>query len=253
MFDFKKIINSVDQKKTYLFFLGQAGFVVKTHTGKIFAIDLYLSDCGERKYGFKRLMPKLLEPNEIEFDFLISTHAHYDHFDVDSIPALLSNGKTQLLCALDCKCEIKDMDIAAEQIKYLKEGDCCNIFDITIHAVSCDHGNETPYAIGLVLQFDGKTIYITGDTCLRLDKVYEIANFGPIDIMIAPINGAFGNMNESDVVNLCTVVKPNLIIPCHYWNWAEHGGNPGLFVKILKGCLPDQKYLLMQMGEAIEM
>lgn len=252
MYDFIKILKEVNEGKSYLFFLGQAGFIIKTFTGKTIAIDLYLSDCGERKYGFKRLMPKLLNPDEISFDCLIATHAHYDHFDVDAIPSLLSNGQTKLICALDCKNELLNLDISPSQITYMVKGDHLKIIGIDIKAVFCDHGLDTPYAIGLVIDFDGKRLYFAGDTSLRLDKAQELAEFGPFDIMIAPINGAFGNMNESEAVTLCSALKPKLIIPCHYWNWAEHGGNPGLFVRILEERLPNQKYLLMRMGEGVE-
>ena len=47
------------------------------------------------------------------------------------------------------------------------------------------------------------------------------------DILIAPINGAFGNMNDEQATDFCEIIMPKLMIPCHFWNFAEHGENPG--------------------------
>lgn len=93
----------IPQGKLGVYFLGQAGFAVKTDTGVKVAIDPYLSDCCNRYCGFKRLMPFVLTPDEVIFDLLITSHVHYDHFDVDSIPVLMQNGWTRLIAAPDAE------------------------------------------------------------------------------------------------------------------------------------------------------
>ena len=94
-----------------VFALGQAGFVIKTDEGKLIALDPYLSNCCERYFGFKRLMPYVLDPLDIEFDLLIASHAHYDHFDPDSVPALMGNKKTHFIGALDTRAECDRLGI----------------------------------------------------------------------------------------------------------------------------------------------
>jgi len=84
-----------------VFFLGQAGFILKTPAGKLIAVDPYLSNCCERCFGFKRLMPQILGPDELTFERLLLSHAHYDHFDPDSIPMLMSGGHTEMIGAKD--------------------------------------------------------------------------------------------------------------------------------------------------------
>ena len=237
--------------KTHVFFLGQAGFIFKTAAGETIAIDLYLSDCVERHDGFKRLMPYLLTADEVVFDYVIATHHHLDHFDVDSIPAMLSAPHTHLFATIDCKSAILRLAIPEEQVTYITKGGIYKLGSTIIHIVFCDHGQLAPDAVGLVIEIDGKRVYIAGDTALRLDKISEIANKGPFDLLIAPINGAFGNLNEREAVTLCETIKPKLIIPCHYWNFAEHHGDPGLFVRILQERLPNQNYYIMRMGESI--
>lgn len=65
--------------------------------------------------------------------------------------------------------------------------------------------------------------------------------------MIAPINGAFGNLNEEECVKLAEVLNPKIVIPCHYGMFASHGGNPGKFYDIIKNT--DNKFLMMAQGE----
>ena len=49
------------------------------------------------------------------------------------------------------------------------------------------------------------------------------------------------------------MIGAELTIPCHYWNFAEHGGDPALFAETMKTQYPDLSYLLMRPGESIEL
>jgi len=112
--------------------------------------------------------------------------------------------------------------------------------------------DSAPDAFGVVIEIDGKLAYIAGDTCLRPDKVDEIKCGLDFDIMIAPTNGTFGNMNEAESAELCRGIKPKLMIPCHFGCFAEQWGNPLKFIEVMEAELPDQKYNLMRIGEQIE-
>lgn len=236
---------------TSLTFAGQAGFIIESKNGYRIGIDLYLSDCCYRYFGFKRLLPFLYNPLELELDLLIATHSHYDHFDPDSVPIIMSNPKTKLLCAKDCYTEAERLGLEQKHIEYISQGDIFEMFGVKIKAMKCDHGLETPDAIGLFIMVDNKKIYITGDTCFREDyfKNSELKN---CDIMIMPINGAFGNLNEIEAAKAVSIVSPKLCVPCHYWNFAEHGGNPYLFMNEMSRNYNDINYKLMRLGEKIE-
>ena len=235
---------------TILEFAGQAGFILTDKNGYRMGIDLYLSDCCDRYFGFKRLMPYIYDADKLDLDLLVATHAHYDHFDPDSIPTILQNQKTQLLCAKDCLEETQKLQLDQSRITYLGEGDTYQAGDIKITAMPCDHGKDTPFAIGLLIEIDQKRIFIAGDTCMRED------NFGDhrlknCDVMIMPINGAFGNLNEAEGAKAAGIVSPQLCIPCHFWNFAQHGGNPQLFINEMEQNFPHINYLLMRAGERI--
>lgn len=240
-------INILTAKKTSIFFLGQAGFVFKSKRGTTLGVDMYLTNCVERfegHIGFKRLVPIVLSPEEIVFDYIVATHAHFDHFDMDAIPTLMANHHTKLFASVNCEREVKRLMMTDENISYAKVGSQMVADDVRIEFVACDHGKASPDALGLVLTLDGKRIYVAGDTCLHLEQAESLK---PIDIMIAPINGMFGNLSEKECAQLSKAVAPKLTIPCHYGMFATQGGNPGLF----KECMEKDNlsFELMTVGE----
>lgn len=252
MTDFAERVLAAQPGRTHLFSVGQAGFILKSRAGQTMAWDLYLSDAGERLEGhdgFKRLLPKILLPSELQFDTVIASHPHFDHFDPDSIPLLLSNPNTKLYASLDCRKLTDRLVMQNCKTVYMAPGETYYEGDFTFHFVSCDHGALAPDAVGAIISVDGKNIFFAGDTCLRLDRTEEYLSFGAIDILIAPINGAYGNLNEHDCVCLSKALSPSLTIPCHYGMFASHGGNPGLFRKYMQEECPENQYLLMRMGE----
>ena len=253
MFDFAESVRRAELGKTHLFSVGQAGYIIKSKSGQTIAIDLYLSECGERiegHVGFKRLLPHILEPEELTIDYIIATHPHFDHFDPDAMKGLMRNEKTLLFASVECEKFVEELEIEkAQRIHYMKPGDFFMAGDFIIDFINCDHGTGAPDAFGVIITVDGIRICEAGDTCLRLDRKEEYNSKGQLDILIGPINGAYGNMNEIDFSYLCGAVKPKLAIPCHYGMFASHGGNPGVFRAEMEKNNPDVPYRLMRMGE----
>ncbi len=242
--------------KNYLFSLGQAGFVIKTKSGKYIGVDMYLSDCVERmegSLGVKRLLPKILAPKDILFDYVITTHPHRDHFDEDSISQLMENGKTKLFASLNCEQDVEALQIDKNNCRFVKPGEQFTDGEIVLHFVLCDHGKGAPDAFGVVVELDSMKLFFAGDTCLRKDKISYFKQFGDIDILIAPINGAWGNMDESDCAEFAKELQAKLTIPCHYGMFASHGGNPGLFCEFMAKKCPNNKVLLMAQGECLKL
>ena len=240
------------QRNTTLTFAGQAGFILESADGYRMGVDLYLSNCCERYFGFKRLMPYLYDPLDLKLDTVVATHAHYDHFDPDSVPLLLRNGKTELVCAHDVKIEVDKLGLDERNITYLAIGDVYKNEQVTIKAMPCDHGELAPDALGLLITVDGKRVYITGDTAYRQDY-FENPELAGVDVLILPINGAFGNLNSEEGARAAGVIRAGLTIPCHFWNFAEHGGDPAAFAEAMKRDHADLPYLLMRLGESIEL
>ena len=241
--------------KTWLFWMGQAGFIIKSAEGKLLGIDLYLSECVEPvegHVGYHRLMPQIVDPAELDLDVVIATHFHRDHFDIDAMPQLMANGKTQLFCAYDCQNAVENLKIDKKRVQLVKHDENYDFAGFHIDFIHSDHGAGAPLEAAPIITVDGKRILEAGDTSLHLDWKDEYLKAGALDVLIAPINGAYGNLNEQENVDLTAALKPKLTVPCHFGMFASHGGHPGLWKEFLEQQLPNQAYKLFTMGEAIE-
>ena len=164
-------------------------------------LDPYLTECGERIRGFKRLSPMLIAPEELAVDYYVTSHLHFDRLD---------------------------------------RGECYQDEKILIRAVMADHGTMAPDAIGLLVAFAGHRLYFSGDTAFHSELFQEIRIFEP-DIAVLSVNGAFGNMNAEEGAAAAELTGARYAVPCHFWTFMEHGGLPGQFCEqlLLKGtCQP---------------
>ncbi len=63
-----------------IMWLGQAGFILKTEKGSL-SVDPF---CGEAKGNSERIYPPFLEKGSVRVDLVLTTHAHWDHFDPET-------------------------------------------------------------------------------------------------------------------------------------------------------------------------
>ena len=78
-------------------------------------------------------------------------------------------------------------------------------------------------AIGFYIELSGKTIVNLGDTLLHEKEWKKIKK---PDVLMIPIGGRTNpnTMNEEEALQVVSIMKPKLVIPCHY-------SDPGLFSK----------------------
>ncbi len=239
----------LQEGEVLIMWLGQAGFMFKNSQKKTLLLDAYLSDLSMRLDGNKRLTPALMDPQDMDVDVILSSHNHTDHLDVDSLPVLMRNG-AKLYCSKNCVplCEQAEMNLS--QVQTMQVGDEIHDSGFTVKAVFADHGDTAPDALGFVIETEGIRIYYTGDTSYQMDRMKEAFKEG-IDILLGPINGEYGNMNACDLAMLAGLAKPDLTIPCHFWTFARHKGNPLEFDLAMKQMAPDCKAYIMCQGEMI--
>ncbi len=249
MSSLKEKINALKVKQGTLavIFMGQAGFILKDSQNKLYSIDVYFSDCCEREFGFKRLIPKLLDPKELVFDYILVTHGHYDHFDVDAMPTLMDNDKTTLYGPKDAMDECQKLGINERTVE-IAEKDSFKVGDLNVKAVYCDHGELAPYAVGYVIEHGCKKIYLVGDSAYKPEKISDLKDEN-IDLMFVPINGAFGNLNEEEAVKYVQLISPEIAVPCHYGNFKEHGGDVNKFNELFSKQIVNTKNLNLKIGD----
>lgn len=233
-----------------LWYLAQAGFCLKTSRGTRVYLDPYLSDCCFRMFGFKRMIPAVLAPEEVEADLLISTHAHADHLDSDALEAIARHPATRFVGAADCESVYRERGVAADRCSLLRPGEALSVHDVTVRATYADHGELAPEAIGVVIDAEGLRVYDVGDSALRPEEIIPSLG-GAVDVMIAPINGAFGNLDAAEACRLGALVRPRLLIASHFWMFVEHGGDPARFLQEAGGLPEGVTALVMAPGEQI--
>jgi len=228
--------------------LGQAGFLIKDSNGNTIAVDVYLTDSCERIAGFKRLSPSIIKPEQVCADILLATHNHPDHLDADAVQSLMANPKTRLVGSKTVIRDCGKMGIEKSRMKDLKIGEEIIINDITIKSVYADHGDLAPDALGFLITIMGVKIYFTGDTSYSSEKMTDAIEFHP-DIIIPPINGAYGNLNSEEAAKLTRDCGAKISIPCHFWTFREHGGNPQTFFEAMQLFAPKSQVMFLKPGE----
>lgn len=238
----------VENGSLAIYWLSQAGFVFKSTSGEIVYIDPYFSDVVERKFGFKRMMMCPILPEEVNADLVVCTHEHLDHMDTDGLPVLARNPDTHFAGPVECFKEFEKMRIAKGRCHLLEDGQEMRVGGIKLKVVYADHGDLAPDAVGVIFTFDGISVYHTGDTAYRPTEFRGAIDAHP-DVLIPCINGRYGNMDARDAARLTEAIKPRLVIPCHFWMFIEHNGDPAAFSQDCAKLAPDTEVLVMKPGE----
>ncbi len=130
----------------------------------------------------------------------------------------------------------------------LAEGEGVHRRGVSIQATYADHGDLAPQAIGIMLSIEGVTVYFTGDTALTTERILASLDW-PVDVMIAPVNGAYGNLDGREACELAKMVKPRVLIASHFWMFVEHGAGPGPFLEAAAGLPTGMQGVVMAPGE----
>ena len=236
-----------------IWWVSQAGSVFKTPGGKVIYVDPYLTDyvariLPEYGYGFKRMTGTLVEPEEVDADLFVSTHSHPDHLDVDALPALLRNPRVQFLGAPDCRAVYAEAGVPEERYTILGLGETADYGEFQVITVDADHGELAPDALGVMLTVGEIKVWHVGDTAYRPELWQDVFKMG-IDVIIPPINGAFGNLDGVEAAKLARDAGARVAIPSHFWMFPLHDGDPIQFLEACKESAPQVQAVLLSQGE----
>lgn len=199
--------------------LGQAGFILKTNGGTV-AIDPF---CGTAKGISERMYPNDIEKDSIHVDLVLTTHAHWDHFDADTyrdfvIPKEIA-GPGTCMAAL----EKSGLDIPGTPLNRGGSLDRCGLH---ITATFADHDVDS---VGYIVEFEGKKLYFSGDTLFTTRTITSNAGMAP-DLTFICINGKLGNMNYFEAASYCKLLGTKNAVPMHYDMIRHNTENPQEFV-----------------------
>lgn len=228
---------SVPRGGIAMWWFGQSGYIFKSPEGTLAAVDLYLTDsCRDLAPGldFRRRVPVLIEPEDLDVDIFTCTHNHQDHTDPETIRRLRNRDTTHFVgphptCGIyrtesieegrivpawpDCELEFADLKLRGT-------------FALPTDTSDLNH-------MGYVFQFgSGPKVYVTGDTD-HSELLLGAARYAP-DVMITVINGGFNNMSHFEAADIAGKLKPKVAIPSHYDMFADNAVDPRQFRASLK-------------------
>ena len=191
--------------------IGQAGLYVETQGLKII-IDPYLSDCvGKIDARKARRVPVKEELFDIHPDVMIFTHDHLDHYDPETAERYLKQEKPfTVLAPIGCWRKARQNGGDHNYVMF-DAGIEWTEGDVRFCSVPAIHSD--PDAIGVIIESEGKRIYVTGDT-LYGRKVLD-ALPKDIDAVFLPVNGAGNNMNKADAARFAAACGAKTAYPIH--------------------------------------
>jgi len=224
--------------------LGQAGFKFQVGEGVLY-IDPYLSDSVERLEGshLKRQVPVKIAPDQIhDADWVLITHSHMDHCDLDTLIPLASASPQARFIGPNEVCEYLIINGFSKNRVLVASDDWMELNNhLRLHAVPAAHPrfekDERGFEkyLGYIIEYKGKRIYHSGDTFLNQQLIDAVHVFKPIETALLPVNehnyarekmGIVGNMGLRDAFEFATILEVKKLIPIHWDMFAPNAVFP---------------------------
>jgi len=194
-----------------IIWLGQAGLLMETEGVKII-IDPYLSDSvkaiNPKNYRRVAVDERFLK---IQPDVLICTHNHLDHTDPETLRHYLDcDGGITVLAPEAAWQEVRKFGHDHNYVRFNRHTQWTH-GNIRFTAVKAEHSD--PHPIGVIIEAEGKVLYITGDTLYNTDIFADLPEY--IDAVFLPVNGLGNNMNMEDAKRFCEKIGAKKAVPMH--------------------------------------
>ena len=228
-----------DPATLHLWWLGQSGFLLE-YNGVLLVIDPYLSDSLTRKYEktdkpHVRMTRRVVDPSRLHVDFILSTHAHTDHLDPDTLtPLIAAHRDVALIYPRAIQSTVNErLGPRTPRTRHpISAGETAREFVTAVPAahdkLETDEAGNHKY-LGYVIRLGPFTIYHSGDTVLY-DGMIERLLPHRIDVAILPINGKLGNMTGVEAARLAHAIQARIVIPSHFDMFEFNTASPDAFV-----------------------
>lgn len=218
--------------------IGQAGLLIDT-CGKKIMIDPYLSDyVGKQNPEKHRRVPVMESLFDMTPDVLLFTHDHIDHYDPETAPRFLEKpGAMTVLAPGTCWQKARQFGGNHNYVLF-DRGTEWTEGDVRFTAVTAVHSDA--FAIGVVIEAEGKCIYVTGDTLYSRRIFAELPE--TIDAVFLPVNGVGNNMNMTDAARFAADCGAKTAVPIHV----------GMFDSIDPATFPVANKTVMKLYEEME-
>lgn len=242
--------------------LGQSGCRLAFPTGIIY-IDPYLSNSVQELDApdLDRLVPIARQPNKIfDADLVLITHAHMDHCDPKTLPMLAEASPQAIFMGPNTVITVlRDWGIPPDRLVLASENWVEVFPNLRVHAIPAAHPEierdtaEHLIAVGYLLSYLDKKIYIAGDTFARQQIIDILNELGPIHTAFLPVNehnffrsrrGIIGNMSIHEAFQFAEEIKVEQVVAVHWDMFSVNSVDPEEIRFIHQRRMPSFKLLL---------
>ena len=225
-----------------LWWLGQAGFIVKSPGGQVAALDPYLTNSckavGEQfGFNFDRQVPPPMQPQELALvDLFLYTHSHQDHCDPDTLAAARSaGGRGPYVGPAETIEKLAALGVPPGETRLIWPNKTHTFGDLTIRATFAVPfaGDDLTHVGYLISVSGGPMVYFTGDTDWHDVLADAVAPHKP-DVLVTVINPAFRNLSPPLAAQLARRLGVKAVIPCHHDLFADNCQPPQMLHTNLK-------------------
>jgi L-ascorbate 6-phosphate lactonase len=239
-----------------IWWLGQNGFIFKSHEGTLVSTDLYLTNSCAEVYkdagvNLERRVPVMLAPEELEVDIYTCTHNHQDHTDPETIRRLCHKDTAQFVGPQPSCAVYREQGIETGRIVPAWPDCVIEFRDVTVYGTFALPTDDTDLNhMGYVFRFHrGPAVYVTGDTDYS-ELLFAAAKHKP-DLAITCINGGFNNLSHFEAAQVMAQIKPRAAIPCHYDMFPDNSADPLQFRASLRLRAQEVGYLQPEHGKVV--
>lgn len=187
-------------------FYGQNSLQIEV-AGKQLIVDPFISE--------NPLAKDKVKVEDLKADYIILTHAHGDH--IADAETIAKNTGAKIISNFEIVNHYAAKDIEGHPMNHggSFEFDFGKLKMVNaIHSSSFPDGSYGGNPAGFILESEGKTIYIAGDTSLTMDMKLIPMRY-KLDLAILPIGDNF-TMDIEDAIIASDFMECDKILGCHY-------------------------------------
>lgn len=224
--------------------LGQSGCRLVFPCGVIY-IDPYLSNSVEELDApdLIRQVPIMFPPESVgDASWVLVTHDHIDHCDPHTLPKLANaSPQARFVGPGPVVAKLKEWGVSGERILLADEAWINLAPDLRLLAVPAAHpeiergpeGNLS--CVGYLIDYDGRRIYLAGDTSARQEIIDVLNANGPIHTAFLPVNehnffrnrrGIVGNMTIRESFQLAEEIGVKQVVAVHWDMFSINAAAP---------------------------
>lgn len=243
-----------------LWWLGQAGFIIKSPRGTVLALDPYLSNSckavgAEGGFDMDRRFPPPMAAQELAgVDVYVMTHSHQDHCDSETLAASrAAGGHGPYVAPAETIEKLRGLGVPDGELHMVWPNRVLEFGDVTLRTAFAIPfaGDDLTHVGYLVTIRDGPKIYFTGDTGWH-EVLADAMTVHQPDGLVCVINPAFRNLSPAEAALLAKRLNVKAVIPCHYDLFADNCQPPQMLHTNLKLQGIGERYRLLQHGAAFD-